>query len=269
MYVKHIVDCFKREKIEYFSVLKYSDCTLINPRLIERAGFAPRSVIVFLVPYYSGETVNISRYAAAGDYHSYIAKLTDAVITELVGYYPDAKFLGFGDHSPIDEINAALIAGLGILGDNRLLINERYGSYVFIGEIITDVPPKLLGAAAPVPVTRCEGCGSCRTACTGGILNDPCGVCLSSVTQKKGELSQSETELIRSGGSVWGCDACQICCPHNTDPIITPIKYFSEDRIEYLNSETVDNMTDSEFKLRAFSWRGKKTIKRNLDIFGI
>ena len=53
---------------------------------------------------------------------------------------PGAIFCGFSDHSPIDERDTAAKGGLGVIGRNRLLINEEYSSFCFIGEIISDIP---------------------------------------------------------------------------------------------------------------------------------
>ena len=132
-------DFFENENIEYYSVLRYSDCIESSPAIMSREDFIPRSVIIFLVPYYTGETVNISRYAASLDYHIIIRTLTDSLIYQLKSDFPDNHFCGYGDHSPIDERHAAAISGLGIKGDSTLLINEKYGSWVFIGEIVTDL----------------------------------------------------------------------------------------------------------------------------------
>ena len=258
---------FECEKIEYFAAADYSFLEEINPKLITRSGFPPKSVIVFLLPYYTGETVNISRYSASLDYHIIIKEITDKLIRELKQNYPEYNFAGFGDHSPINEREAALSCGLGILGDNGLIINEKYGSYVFIAEILTDLPPDVLGAAKPEAVLRCEGCGACKKICPTGCLSDYEKECLSAITQKKGDLSFEEIALIRKHGTVWGCDACQSVCPHNKNPELTPIDFFYRERIDELTSDILNAMSDEEFKRRAFAWRGRKTVERNLGYF--
>ncbi len=255
---------FLKEKIEYFSAIRYSDCKELRPQIIERCGILPRSVIVFLLPYYSGKTKNISLYAASRDYHIAVREITERLITGLKGVFPENKFFGFGDHSPIDERHAALIAGLGILGENRLLINKKYGSYVFIAEIITDLSPDELGAREPMPILHCESCGACAAACpTKSLVGG--GECLSEITQRRGELTESEIALMRSQNTVWGCDVCQNSCPHNASPKLTPIDFFHEGRIDHLTTELLDSMSDEQFSQRAYSWRGRETVKRNLD----
>lgn len=264
--MRFIDEFFEAEKIEYYSVLSYSDCKVIRDDIMAREDFVPRSVIVFLIPYYSGEAVNISRYAAAKDYHLFVRKITDKLSAFLKECYPASKSKGYGDHSPIDERHAALIGGLGVLGENQLLINEKYGSYVFIAELITDIDPCELSADTPKKIKSCESCGKCSRACPTGKLCGNAAVCLSEITQKKGELSASEAELMRKINTVWGCDECQTVCPHNENPKITPISFFQEDVICELTEELLLSMDKKAFSERAFSWRGRKTVERNLKI---
>lgn len=257
---------FAKEKIEYYSVLAYSDCRESSPGIIKRENFTPKSVVIFLIPYYAGETENLSRYSAALDYHLFIRGINERLTDEIKAAFPTARVKGYGDHSPIDERKAALVGGLGILGKNGLLINEKYGSYVFIADLVTDIPPEELGAIAPLPVSTCSGCGACLAACPTGILRAEGEDCLSAITQKKGELSEAEAELMRKYNTAWGCDLCQSSCPHNANPVPTPLGFFHESRVELLTKAALDSMTDEEFSLRAFAWRGRKTVERNLDI---
>lgn len=251
--------------IEYFSVLSYSDVRETAPHILGRAELIPRSVIVYLLPYYAGETVNLSRYAASRDYHILISEVNAALINTLKSFFPDSSSYGYGDHSPIDERHAALISGLGIAGDNGLIINEKYGSYIFIGDVVTDIPPDRLSADTPSVIRHCHSCGACKRACPTGILSGEGSDCLSAVTQRKGELSADEISLMRKYGTVWGCDECQRVCPYNSSPKITPIEFFKEDRIPHLTRECLDAMSKEDFSRRAFAWRGRRTVERNLD----
>lgn len=258
--------CLLGHNIDTFTILSYADVRETNSRIMEREGFTPRSVIIYLLPYYAGECVNLSRYAASLDYHIAISEINIALEKVIKAEYPTARVKGYGDHSPIDERHAALIGGLGIAGDNGLIINEKYGSYIFIGDLVTDIDPELLGASAPVEIQRCEGCGACKRACPTGILRGEGEDCLSAITQRKGELTEGERQLMRQFNTAWGCDECQSSCPHNRAPRLTPVEFFYRDRIPHLTRELLDGMTDEEFSHRAFAWRKRKTIERNLDI---
>lgn len=264
---REIKEFFENQKIEYYAAQDYSALVEINRSLILRSGIEPRSAIIFLLPYFTGIPENISAYSASKDYHIAVREITERLISLLEQLYPDNKFAGFGDHSPINERHAAAISGLGILGDNGLIINEKYGTYVFLAEVITDVPPELVGCTIPVPVQSCEGCGACKIACPTGILRKEGDECLSYITQKKGTLAEDEINLMKKYNTVWGCDICQRVCPHNVSPRITPIEFFHSDRIDKLDTKLLDSMSDEEFKRRAFAWRGRKTVIRNLEYF--
>ncbi len=257
---------FENEKIEYYSVLPYLACRETAPHIMKREAFMPRSVVIFLIPYYAGETENLSRYSAARDYHIFIKEITDRLSSEIKTRFPNASAKGYGDHSPIDERAAALSAGLGVLGENGLLINEKYGSYVFIADLVTDLPPELFGDFSPSELKKCEGCGKCLKACPTGVLRAEGTDCLSAITQKKGELSAEEAALMRKYNTAWGCDICQSVCPHNEAPLLTPIPFFHENRIESLTKSALAEMSDEEFSTRAFAWRGRKTVERNVEI---
>ena len=120
-------------------------------------------------------------------------------------------------------------------------------------------------------VPLCEGCGACLTACPTGCREGERTRCLSALTQKKGELTQEERNFILSGGLVWGCDACQLACPHNTAVITegrdTPLSYFREQRLSCLGEAEITAMSDEAFASRAYAWRGRAVITRNCRLF--
>lgn len=257
---------FAEKKIEYFAVLDYRDCIEMSERIAQRAGFEPKTVIVYLAPYYVGKAENISCYATSLDYHLFLKEVGEGLCELLSSSFPGSSSRSYGDHSPINECHAAVVGGLGVIGDNCLLINERYGSYVFIGDVLTDVPPEQLFAKKPIPVSNCMHCGACKRACPTGMLRAESAVCLSAVTQRKGELSEDEKRMMRSCNTAWGCDVCQNSCPYNRSAAVTPIEFFHRERIPHLTRGSVDAMDKSEFSKRAFAWRGRTTVLRNLDV---
>lgn len=260
--------------IEYAAALPFSSCRVFAEDIITRRGIeisALKTAILFLVPYYvhDGAQGNISVYARAHDYHIFFEKLYAELAPRLEKEY-GAPFHGFADKSAIAEVHAASCAGLGKMGDSGLIINEKYGSFVFIGELLTSAPPEAFGidANAPAEPEYCSHCGACKSACP---MSEGLG-CLSMVTQKKGELTEEERGLILKYGSAWGCDICAASCPYTKKAIAagheTPIEFFRNDRIVHLTSAQVEAMDKATFRERAFAWRGKKTILRNLEIFG-
>lgn len=262
---------FEKEHIAAYAAIPLAQATVTRPYLLDCLDFAPQTAIIFLVPYYAGDTENLSRYAAARDYHLYMKGLFarfSAALDEVGSSYRAAAF---SDHSPIDERDAAARAGLGILGDNGLIIHPIYGSFVFIGELLADAPPDACGAVSTRAPAHCEGCGACRAACPTGILRGAGAKCLSAITQQKASLTQEEETLIRSHHTVWGCDTCQSVCPHNIHAIEegtanTPISFFEEERLPHISHAHLHAMSDEDFAARAFSFRGRKVLERNLDI---
>ncbi len=242
--------------------------TLTRPYLLGDCIERYRSLILFLVPYRvksEDEARNVSEYAVPRDYHAYMKTLFARILPQMTALYGDT--LGFSDHSPIDERSAAVLSGLGVIGKNGLLINEQYGSYVFIGEMITEAAPSTLGYL-PIGEGKhfCDACDACLRACATGCLSDYGKPCLSAVTQKKGELTEEERALILRVGCAWGCDLCQSACPMNKHVKDTPIAFFREARIPRLSVKDVLEMDEKTFALRAFSWRGRKTVLRNLEL---
>ena len=260
---------FDNEKIEYFGVASIDDCEILRPYLLDRiSGFSPKSVICYAVPYFSQKGVNISSYAVARDYHKYMADINARLCEYLKKLNADIRAYGFADHSPVKEVSLALKCGLGVLGENGLLITEKYSSFVFIGEVFADISPELLGYSAAENVKYCFGCGNCRVCCPTKAI-DGCGECLSDVTQKKGELSGSEKDFVIKNKTAWGCDACQNVCPHTdlairNKTIYSPIEYFNNDLVIEPSLELIDAMPEEEFATRAYAWRNRETIRRNL-----
>ncbi len=228
---------------------------LLECRAKARLPKAAKTIVCFAFPYKvaDGAPKNISRYAAVPDYHEILGKKLNSLAEKFREAYPDNSFEVFIDNSPIPEVYAAARAGLGLYGDNGLLITKEYGSFVFIGEIVTDLE-------LPLPqgeVLRCEGCGACLSACPVGLCKQSC---LSAITQKKKPLSDDEKRLILENGSVWGCDICQNACPMNIGSGKTSIPEFREGyRDEYSIGENIEG--------RAFAWRGEAVIKRNALLF--
>jgi len=268
--IETVKDIFAKEHIDSIALLPFSACRVTLPRLLEELSFVPKSVILFLMPYYVDTPKNFSAYAASEDYHFFVKELKDRLLPCLSDAFPSRSFAIFADHSPIDERHAAVLGGLGIFGKNGLLLTEKYSSFQFIGEVISDLP--IEGEEAVLfPLRSCEDCGACRAACPTGILRGEGTDCLSAITQKKGELSPSERSLMRRYQTAWGCDICQNVCPYTkrakqNGTLVTPIPFFHRNRVLSFTEEMLKNMDKETFSRRAFGWRGRAVAERNAKI---
>ncbi len=261
---------FDIKKLLYYDILPMGVCSfsklqnnLISCRALERIPENAKSVIVVLFPYYLGdkyyENLNISKYAVPEDYHVICGKYLKEIAVSLKESYPNNSFQYFCDNSPVNEVMAGCFSGVGVRGENSLLINEKYGSFCFVGEIVTDLEIP----CEDREIKSCKKCGLCKKKCinqaitTDGIEKEKC---LSEITQKKGELTESEEELIKKSGCIWGCDICQNVCPMNSCIEVSPVKEFYETAKSTYNSDEDYNKT------RAYAWRKKEVINRNLKI---
>lgn len=247
---------FEKENIECFASCEIPrEFVISERRLPEWAKY----VCVFLIPYCTGvgEKRNVSKYAVSRDYHLY-AKMLEAHLKAVCG----ENTALFADTSPFDERRLASHLSLGFVGKNGLLINEKYGSFVFVGEIVTEKEISL--SSVKCERKECLNCGKCRIHCPTGALSGK-GPCMSEITQKK-KPDENELSLISKHNLAWGCDICQDVCPHNERACESPIGFFREERIPFVTQSDIENMSDDEFMSRAYSWRGKSVILRNLSL---
>ena len=251
-------DFFDAEKLFVKGEISAEQLKIIQPHLMPEN---IKSAIVWLIPYYTGnhENRNVSLYAVSRDYHLYARELNSRLCALAKKHFPGEEFYGFCDSSPINEISAAITAGLGVLGKNRLLINERYGSYVFICCMLSTLP-----AESPVnnELKGCIGCARCVKMCK--FLSGERAYCLSDLNQKK-VVTDEELTAIKAEKTRWGCDICQEVCPMNKGIEQTPVDFFYKEQLEFITAELLENMPKDAFKKRAYSWRGKKTVLRNIE----
>ncbi len=186
-----------------------------------------RSVIVCAINYnsahpYSTQVDNpdrgwISRYAwTSEDYHDSVlrrlreveGKLKELCVGELI------ETRSYVDTGPVVERVYAKYAGVGWLGKNTCLINQKIGSWLFLGVIVTSLD---LAPDVPAP-DRCGCCTRCVDACPTNALIAPyqldANKCISYLTiEKRGSIPEEMREGI--GQQVFGCDICQDVCPWN------------------------------------------------------
>ncbi|MCH5186581.1 MAG: epoxyqueuosine reductase [Oscillospiraceae bacterium] len=225
--------------------------------------------IVCLLPYFSGgERSRISRYAWGEDYHAVMHECLSPLRSYLEENGCRAQILC--DNHKLNDRYLAYKAGLGFLGKNGFLINDDYGTYTFIGSVATSAE---ISSDCRPSGKSCLNCGGCKKSCPGGAISDE-GVCVercvSYLTQKKGELTAEEVGVIKKSGYIWGCDICQEVCPHNKYAKKTNIHSFTDNltRTVSIDKDISNREFKRKYSKRAFAWRGKRTLLRNMDIFG-
>ncbi|WP_455539571.1 tRNA epoxyqueuosine(34) reductase QueG [Terrisporobacter sp.] len=241
----------------------------INPKLIMEDA---KSIIVCAFPYYVKEEYesNISKYCYGLDYHFVIKEKLNNICEEIKSRDENFKYEVFTDNGPLVDRHLAYLAGIGYYGINNNIITDKYGSYIFIGYIVNNYD---LEYDKPVDKT-CLQCNKCVNNCPGNALEgdykmDP-KKCVSFITQKKGELTLEEIEKMKKNKYIFGCDVCQTVCPHNKDISESNFEEFTTNLITNLSGEEINSISNKEFKRRykdrAFSWRGRNIIKRNMDL---
>ncbi|MGE5701222.1 MAG: tRNA epoxyqueuosine(34) reductase QueG [Clostridia bacterium] len=208
----------------------------------------------------------LSRSAWGTDYHHVLRdklqKLSD-FISELE---PSAVIESMVDTGALSDRAVAERAGLGWVGKNCALITPEFGSYVYLGELVTNLP---LPPDTPVE----EGCGECNIcvdACPtgalvqGGQLNAQ--RCVSFLTQVKDFIDDEFRGKI--GNRLYGCDTCQTVCPKNKGKHVDLHPEFRPDpEVAKPLLVPILSMGNREFKEKfgqsSAAWRGRKPIQRN------
>jgi epoxyqueuosine reductase len=164
-------------------------------------------------------TAYISRYALGRDYHKLmrnrLKQLGKRLEKELAQYELTLGFRPFVDSAPVLERQLAEKAGLGWTGKHSLILNEKAGSWFFLGELFVDLP---LPVSEEKVVDKCGSCVACITSCPTGAIVEPYVVdarrCISYLTiELKGSIPEEFRPLL--GNRIYGCDDCQLVCPWN------------------------------------------------------
>lgn len=196
-------------------------------------------------------SLKISRYAWGKDYHIIIKKMLEKVIVKLKDQFKEGKFVYYCDTGPVMEKAWANRAGLGWIGKNTNLINQRIGSWLFLSEIITDAECDEYDNQG---MDHCGNCRRCIDACPTGAIVEPyvldSNKCISFLTIEN-KKDYIEPELAsRLDGWIFGCDVCQEVCPWNQKFQFPTDEHGFEPRERNLNLkvEDVHQMSLEEFK---------------------
>ena len=157
----------------------------------------------------------MARFSRGLDYHKVLQErlgvLAARIQAEVGGH---AEVRSYADTGPIADRSAAIRAGIGSRGKNTCVSVGKYGSWVVLGELVTDIE---LEPDEPAPVDICGDCEECVRACPTCAISAPYTVdtriCLSQVTQSKGSIPHWLRE--KMGTRIYGCDNCQSECPLN------------------------------------------------------
>ena len=181
----------------------------INPFLYMENGKTIISIAFpYLFDYDFDEIVNFSKYTKGRDYHSIVSEYLKKVCEFIESLGGEAIY--FVDSNSLPERYIAAQCGIGFIGKNNMVITEKYGSYVFLGEIIMDL---YIEEDKPKQ-NKCGHCNICQNACPTGAIKDENipNICLSYITQKK-DIEHEWFSKFK--GRIFGCDTCQKNCPYN------------------------------------------------------
>ncbi|WED21608.1 tRNA epoxyqueuosine(34) reductase QueG [Vibrio sp. JC009] len=192
----------------------------------------------------------ISRYALGRDYHKLVRNQLKKLAQKIE---QEAGKLGarpFVDSAPILERPLAQKAGLGWTGKNSLTINQKAGSWFFLGELLVDLP-------LPVDKPESDQCGKCTaciTSCPTGAIVDNAVVdsrkCISYLTiEFDGIIPEEYRKAI--GNRIYGCDDCQLVCPWNRHAGLTQQNDFHR-RVDF----------ESPDLLNLINWEEKEFLKK-------
>jgi epoxyqueuosine reductase len=193
----------------------------------------------------------IARYARGIDYHAVFEEKLERLAGALRELTGDATATRcYVDYGPVLERDHAQRAGIGWIGKNTCLIHPDIGSYILIGEILTDAE---LQSDGPFLPDHCGTCDRCIWACPTGAIEESraldARLCISYLTiELRGPIPIELRPAI--GNRVFGCDICQEVCPWNKKAPQTNEARF-EPRDEMNGPELVELMGLSEGEFAA------------------
>lgn len=198
------------------------------------------------------------------DYHYVVQDKLERLARGIEQLTADFEYKGMVDTGALVDTAVARRAGIGFIGKNGLVISKEFGSYMFLGELVTN-----LDIAPDSPVDYdCGDCTRCLTACpTSCLIGDGtmnARRCLSFQTQDKGMMDVEFRNKIKT--VIYGCDICQIACPYNKGIDNPPVVDIDPDLampelIPFL--ELSNGQFKEKFGMIAGSWRGKNILQRN------
>ncbi|MFA6468836.1 MAG: tRNA epoxyqueuosine(34) reductase QueG [Bacteroidota bacterium] len=230
-----------------------------------------QSVISVAVNYYTPyqhssekDRAKISRYAWGDDYHIHVTKRIQMLFECIKQWVPESESRYYVDTGPAMEKVWAARAGIGWQGKHTNLITKEYGSWVFLGEIITTLK---LEYDQPME-DFCGTCTACIDACPTDAIHQPYAVdsnkCISYLTiEHRGEIAETLGKEFNRW--IYGCDICQDVCPWNRFQQPTENKEY-EPRAWNLSPslEELRNISQEEFSRRYKNSPVKRTKREGI-----
>lgn len=191
-----------------------------DPRLLVDGA---QTVISLVLAYKSDNQMDgncrISQYAYGEDYHTRLKRMMFSLMAAIKEKYPDFEGRPFVDTAPISDRHWAVRAGLGWIGRNTLFVHPRYGSYCFLGEIVTSAVADNYDKMNSY--NQCGECNRCVQACpNNAIVTSRFGAAMVDArrcTSYNTIENRADTlpEGLDTKGYAFGCDICQSVCPYN------------------------------------------------------
>lgn len=269
------VRLYRQQELQYQSGFEEKDIEKrTEPSLIFDR---PKSIISIALAYPSkmktkvvskkGERRGIFCRASWGtDYHMVLRDRLKKLEEYIASKIPEARFKSMVDTGELVDRAVAERAGIGWSGKNCSIITPEFGSYVYLGEMITSIP---FEPDTPME-DRCGSCNKCVEVCPTGALVQGGQLdsqkCIAFVTQTKGFLADEFREKL--GNRLYGCDTCQTVCPENKGKDFHFHEEMEPDpEIAKPLLKPLLTISNRDFKEKfghvSGSWRGKKPIQRN------
>ncbi|WP_153733632.1 tRNA epoxyqueuosine(34) reductase QueG [Sporosarcina obsidiansis] len=200
------------------------------------------------------------------DYHTVLRDKLAQLELFILAQVPDARLRSMVDTGELVDRAVAERAGIGWSAKNCSIITPEFGSYIYLGEMITNLP-----FVPDNPMEdQCLDCTLCLDACPTGALIQPGQLnaqrCIAFLTQTKQPVPEEFRQKI--GNRLYGCDTCQTVCPKNKGMNHTHQQTFTPEpeRVKPLLLSLL-SLSNRQFKEQfghmSGSWRGKNPIQRN------